>query len=344
MIDENEQNLGRALGGLARAQSTSGARLSEIGLDGANARWKATGEIAKSTGSITIGDIEIPCAVMEDGTRLLSERAVTKAFGGKRGGSHWKRLKEAGDIGTNLPVFLSAKNLNEFIDDDLREGMTRRRTYRAKNGVADSHGLEATMFPKMCNTFLKARDTEGGLHPSQVAIAKQADIIMRGLAEVGIIALVDEATGHDKEKRKNEYRELFMEFVRAECRGWEQEFPPQLFDIMYKLYGIPKGKNGKHPQFFGKFIRKYIYAPLANSNGAVLEHLDAANPVVYANGGRRYKMHQFLSDMVGVPAFRAHLWQVVGIGAASKGKTIFDRNFSEAFPLSGQQIELIKDE
>ena len=54
---------------------------------------------------------------------------------------------------------------------------------------------------------------------------------MRGLAEVGIISLVDEATGHDKEKKKNEYRDLFREFIRAECREWEKEFPSQFFDL-----------------------------------------------------------------------------------------------------------------
>jgi len=222
---------GRALGGIARAESVAPEKLSAIGKSGADARWKATGEIAARTGSIMIGDMEIPCAVMEDGTRLLSERAITKAFGGKRGGSHWKRLKDAGDTGANLPVFLSAKNLKAFIDNDLQDGLARRRIYRAKQGSADSHGLEASLLPKICNTFLKARDTDGGLHPSQHSIAKQADIIMRGLAEVGIISLVDEATGHDKEKKKNEYRDLFREFIRAECREWEKEFPSQFFDL-----------------------------------------------------------------------------------------------------------------
>lgn len=340
MTDEKE---GRARGGVARAEALSTDELSVIGKSGANARWSATGEISSRAGFITIGVVDIPCAVMADGTRLLSERAVTKAFGGKRGGSHWKRLKEGEIDGANLPVFLSAKNLNVFIDKDLRDGLGRRRVYRSKQGAADGHGIEALLLPRICNTFLKARDV-GKLHPSQTAIAAQADIIMRGLAEVGINALVDEATGHDQEKRKNEYREMFEAFVRNECREWEREFPKQFFDILYRLHGLPKSTNGKHPQFFGKFIRKYVYAPLATSNGAVLDLLDQANPVVYANGGRRYKMHQFLSDMVGIPSFRAHMWQVVGIGNASRSKLLFDKNFNIAFPRPGQQTELAIDD
>jgi len=38
------------------------------------------------TGTLPIGDVELDCAVLEDGTRVLSERAVHRAFGSKRGG------------------------------------------------------------------------------------------------------------------------------------------------------------------------------------------------------------------------------------------------------------------
>jgi len=334
---------GRAKGGVARAKVLTAEKKQEIARKAATARWnEEDGEVAVRSGVIEIGEISIPCAVLEDGTRVLSERAITKAFGGKRGGSHWKRLNEQKD-GANLPVFLSAKNINPFIDNELNEGLGRRRPYRPKRGSARAHGIEATLLPKICNTLLKVRDADKA-HPSQESIISQADVIMRGLAEVGITALVDEATGYIYEKKKNEYRNIFREFIRNECREWEKEFPEQFFDILYRLYELPKGSAGRHPQFFGKVIRKYIYAPLASSNGAVLEMLDEKNPVVYAKGGRRFKMHQFLTDMVGVPSFRAHLWQVIGIGNASNSKAAFDRGFMRAFPKQRDQLELLMDD
>ncbi len=334
--------VGRAKGGVARANALSAEQKKEIAKNAAEARWGGGVEIAMKSGIIEIGDINIPCAVLADGTRVLSERAITKAFGGKRGGSHWKRLKE-NQAGANLPVFLSAKNISPFIDHELIEGLNRRRLYKPKKGGGASPGIEATLLPKICNALLKVRDAEEE-HPSQTPIISQADIIMRGLAEIGITALVDEATGYIHEKKKDEYRELFREFIRKECREWEKEFPDQFFDLIYRLYGLQKGISGKHPQFFGKFIRKYIYTPLANSKGAVLELLDEKNPVVYENGGRRYKMHVFLTDMVGLPSLRAHIWQVVGIGNAFKTKESFDRGFSRAFPRSGTQGELPLDD
>ena len=340
---EDEKIKGRAKGGVARAKSLTVDELKDIAKKGANARWDSSIEIAKKSGSIEIGDISIPCAVLEDGTRVLSERAITKAFGGKRGGSHWRRLKENPD-GAYLPVFLSAGNIKPFIDNELADSLGRRRLYRQKKGGAEAYGIEAALLPKICNVYLKMRDAKNALTSSQVPLSVQADIIMRGLAEVGIVALVDEATGHIEEKRKDEYRELFQDFIRQQVREYEKEFPKQFTDNFYRLYGLAPSQTGKHPQFFGKLTRKYIYEPLANSKGAILEMLDEKNPVVYANGGRKYKMFSFLTDTIGLPMFRAHLWQVVGILNASRNKAEFDRAFARAFPKTGTQIELLDDD
>ena len=78
------------------------------------------GEILEAvySGKLPIGEIELDCAVLEGGVRVLSERAIHRAFGSKRGGSHWKRMKEAGG-GAKLPSFLSAKNYSPFINNDL---------------------------------------------------------------------------------------------------------------------------------------------------------------------------------------------------------------------------------
>ena len=66
---------------------------------------------------------------------------------------------------------------------------------------------------------------------------------------------------------------------------------------------------------------------MAGSNGTILAMLDEKTPVVYAKGRRRHNMHQFLTEELGLPAMRAHNWQVVGIGNASNSKETFDRGF-----------------
>ena len=81
-------------------------------------------------------------------------------------------------------------------------GLKERYLYRIKGaGAKPAYGLKADLFPKICDVYLRARDADA-LAPSQKEIAVAADILMRGLAEVGITALVDEATGYQEDKEK----------------------------------------------------------------------------------------------------------------------------------------------
>jgi hypothetical protein len=102
--------------------------------------------------------------------------------------------------------------------------------------------------------------------------------------------------------------------------------------------------KANHPQFFGKFIRKYVYHPLASSKGAILQMLDEKNPMVTDAGGRKYRFHQFLTDHIGVPALRMQLWQVTGILHSVSSKQAFRRSFKSAFPQAFDQLEFDLDD
>jgi len=208
--DDTPKVPARAKGGIVLAESLTPKQLQNRAKKAAAARWDDSIEVAKRSGTIQIGDVLLSCAVLQDDTRVLSERALTKAFGGKRGGSHWRRLKENPD-GAYLPIFLSAGNIKPFINKELMSLLGRRRLYRQKKGAAAAYGVEASLLPKICNVYLTMRDQKpkSELSASQVPFSVQADLIMRGLAEVGIVALVDEATGHIEEKRRTNIGNFF---------------------------------------------------------------------------------------------------------------------------------------
>lgn len=111
---------------------------------------------------------------------------MVKALDISIGGSQRKRKKESTE--GYLPVYLVFSNINSFIGNELRSGALEPIIYRQSGGIA--HGLDATMLPKICDIWLNARDA-GVLTENQKEIAKKADLLMRGLAHVGIIALVD---------------------------------------------------------------------------------------------------------------------------------------------------------
>lgn len=62
-----------------------------------------------------------------------------------------------------------------------------------------AYGYPADLLQKVCGVFLDAK-AANALSPQQEHIAAKALILIRGLAHVGIVALVDEATGYQARK------------------------------------------------------------------------------------------------------------------------------------------------
>jgi hypothetical protein len=70
---------GASKGGSARAARLSAEERSDIARRAAEARWGAV-HYAPYPGVLEIGDISIACAVLEDGTRVLSQATVLRAL------------------------------------------------------------------------------------------------------------------------------------------------------------------------------------------------------------------------------------------------------------------------
>lgn len=317
-------------GGSERAKRLTPIERREIAIRAAGVRWAKIADPtrlpqATHQGPLRIGAVEVDAYRLDDGRRMLSKAAMASALGLKsKGGNAFLRSM-------TRPV------VREFMSEDLwglidkPEHFRRMPTDSGPQGqVID--GYEGAVLIDACSALIDA-GRSGKLVERQLFLAMNAEIIVRSAAKLGIVGLIDEATGF-VDKGKDEYRLLFQQFIRDEWAQWEQEFPDKFADMLYKLYGYKRfdASSSKHPRFFSKFTRKYIYHPLANSHGKILELLDEKNPVVYANGGRRYKLFQFLNEEVGMKAIRAHLWQVVGIGNSSSGIKQFERSFYRAFP------------
>ena len=198
------------------------------------------------SGKLPIGDVELDCAVLDGGVRVLSERAVHRAFGSKRGGSHWKRMKE-NEGGANLPSFLSAKNYKPFISNDLEVALRKPVLYRTNAGATPANGIRAELLPEICGVFLSAR-RKGELHPSQEHLALQAEILMEAFAKVGIVALVDEATGYQLDRSHDALRLLLSKYIAEGLQKWLKTFPDAFFADLDRLYDTDTS-HGKRPQY-----------------------------------------------------------------------------------------------
>ena len=289
---------------------------------------------ATHAGELEIGNVTIPCAVLNDGTRVISERGVTKALGAKRGGAHWRRKKEI-DGGANLPVFISAGNLKPFIDKDLMVALTQPILFRPEKGGGVAHGVEATVLPKICEVWLKARDEEA-LVPSQLHIAEQADVLMRGLAHVGIIALIDEVTGYQEVRDRIALQKILEKFIEKELRPWTKRFPNDFYRQMFRLKGWQYSPpTVKRPSVVGHYTNDLVYERLAPG---VLDELRHRNPPD-SKGRRSHRHHQWLTLDVGHPKLQEHLLKVIVLMKASPNWSGFKRLVARALPKYGDTLE-----
>jgi len=335
---------GASKGGKARAAALTADERGMIARQAAEARWqKATisGEEGQAlprathTGDLHIGDLVLPCAVLDDGRRVLSERGMLKALGRGRGGQTYKRAEASSAGGDPLPTFISGVALEPFISPSLRLALSQPRIYRGRDG-GKVNGVEAVLLPEICEVWLKARDARL-LRPSQEHIANKADVLMRGLAHVGIIALVDEATGYQQERDRHELHRILEAYISKELLPWTKRFPDEFYHELFRLRGWPYSPpSPKRPKYVGKLTNELVYEKLPPG---VLEELKHKNPVVKA-GWRRYRHHQFLTMDIGNLHLERHIVAVTTLMRAAKSWPIFRRLFARAFPGLGIQQEM----
>ena len=317
----------------ALAQKAARSRWAEVAPNEAVYDPEAWGDL-----SLAGGD-PVPCAVLVvDGevVRVVSERALIKSFGGKRGGSHWIRSKSDIDA-ANLPILLSAGNLRECIPDELRDGLRERYPYKISGrGGTIAHGVRAELYPMICDVFLKARDRKL-LLTSQEHLAVAADILMRGLAHTGIIALVDEATGFQEKRARDALQRILEAFIAKELQPWVRTFPAEFYEHLFRLRGLDyKVDTPKKPQYFGHLTNDIIYRRLAPG---VLKELKKV--VIKNDSGRpKHKLFQRLTSNTGYPKLREHLGAVVALMKVSDNYSGFKGKLDRWYPPFGNTLPL----
>ena len=335
MTDETDDVTGRAKGGVARAMALSPQERKEIAEKAAKARW-ATADAPKAEyiGTLHIGDLEIPCAVLPDGRRLLSQRGIMAALGRRLGGADYRRQLDQEDGGGKIPVYLGATSIKPFISNELMLAVSVPIPYRHGQGGGVAQGVDASQLPQICDVWLKAREA-GALTKSQLVTAAHAEILVRGLAHVGIISLVDEATGYQKDRAKDALAQILEAFVAKEIQPWVKTFPADYYEQLFRLRGLPyPPENAKYrPQYFGVLTNDIVYKRLAPG---ILDELKRQNEKDEKKG----KLHQRLTTSTGHPKLREHLASSVTIMKLSRDYPDFIEKMNMIHPRYGDTIPL----
>jgi hypothetical protein len=190
--------------------------------------------------------------------------------------------------GTKIPPFLAAKNLEPYISQDLIE---RSKPIKYLDGDRIEEGYDSRILPKMCSMYLAARRS-GALVASQEKLAIQSEILQSALSEIGIIALIDEATGFQYNRKYDALRYLLAQYIAEGIQAWVKRFPDKFFEELDRLYQNERTTARTRPQYYGRFINRYIYEPI--ENGYVKEELNKLN--IDEDRKRKARFHQWLSE------------------------------------------------
>jgi len=327
--------LGASKGGKARAKALSPEQRQAIARAAVEARWRKAGKLIEiplaTHGSpdrpLRIGDLEIPCYVLSDGRRVLVQRGMLSSLDMKQGTAG----RGGGD---RLAKFVATKALAPFVSEQLAEMIKNPIRFQVPTGGGIAYGYEATLLADLCDVVLAARKA-GKLHYQQEHIAEQCEILVRGFARVGIIALVDEATGYQEDRAKNALARILEAFIAKELRKWVSTFPVDYYKELFRLRGwkfpdLPKDQQ-KRPVLVGKITNDVVYDRLAPGVRKELVRLTPRDD----KGRLKHKLFQRLTEDVGHPKLREHLASVTSLMKASDTWDQFKVMIDRALPRYG---------
>ena len=320
-------------GGQARRAKLTPKERSDSARKAAIARWGDRDEVPEvfcgaPDQPLRIGDLELTCYVLDDERRVIIQRGVMTALDMAQG------TAGRGD-GDRLSRFLATKSLSPFVSDELREVITEPIRFRAGSSMA--YGYEATILADICDVVLQARK-EGKLHYQQEHIAEQCEILLRAFAKVGIVALVDEATGYQYIRQRDALERLLEEFLSEELRRWVKTFPGAYFRELCRLRDVKFRPDMRLPPYFGHLTNDIVYKRLAPG---VLEALRERSPK-NEKGNRPNKLHQWLSEESGHPKLIQHLGAVIGLMRISTSYDEFKRHLDVAAPVPDGTLNLFE--
>lgn len=326
-------DLGASKGGKARAEALSPLERKDIARHAANARWSMQDKnsLPKEThpGTLQIGSKVLQCGVLDNGIRVFSTRGVTRAMGGKRTGTAGTAQNGA----PQLPSFLASDAIKPHISPQLMARLLTPLQYQPKHGGRSAYGYEATLLPEICELILYANEQKP-FKPNQRHLVDTASLLIRGFARIGIIALIDEATGYQDDRARDELNKLLAMYVQEAFRPYVGKFRNDFFREVYRIYGWEyKPGNTQSPRYVGKFINKYIYEPMLPN---ILPRLQTVNPV-NKKGQRARKHFQHLSKELGTPHIDKQIAVVTSLLRLADNPQSFDGIYQRACGKEYQQ-------
>lgn len=334
--------LGASKGGRARASVLSPEQRSEIARNAVKARWaKQKGEVADGgqvsevpdhpekmgkiekrqvsnipaslfQGKLQIAGEEFVCHVLNNLKRVMAQREIVRILTGiEKGG---------------IDRYLTAQNLRPYINKDKILSQTIRFSIPGTN--LEGNGFEATLLLDICDAYLRARDDDA-LQESQEHLARKAETITRACAKVGIIALIDEATGFQKYRAERELQFKLQAFIADDMQEWARMFPEEFWLELARLEGIRYSPRSR-PLRWGRYVMMFVYDAIDPDVGNQLRKI---NPDPHFLQNHHQWLKKFGRDRV-----RDQILQVIPVMRLCRNIKEFREKFGYVFKNTPLQL------
>ncbi len=338
MTNDNEQAAAQGIasqGGRARAAKLSKEQRSSIARTAAQKRGEdkqedelPTAVFGSADSPLRIGDAEIPCYVLSDRRRVIVQRALQTGIGmSTSGGSEGAQ---------RLALFIEGLARKGVDCNDLAVRIRSPILFRQMAGGKPAYGYEATIINDVCDAVLEARRLKA-LAQQQQHFAKQCEMLLRGLARVGIVDLVDRATGYDKVRFRENLDEFLEKFIAKELQPWVKSFPDDYYEQIFRLNSWDYDSNStRRPGVVGHWTNDIIYARLGPG---ILDELHRHTPRD-DRGRLKTKLTRRLTPDYGHPKLKEHMSAVVALMRAARNWKDFYSLLTRALPRFNSTLEL----
>lgn len=271
---------------------------------------------AKFRGELLLGGGPVDCYVLDTGERVISLRATVKSL--------------TNIDASNLGDYIGVNALKPFLDSDLVLGETR--DFHIPGTQLRGRGIPAERFIEILNGYVRALEAGALTTDRQREIAVKCSIVLGACAKVGLIALIDEATGYQYERAEDALQVRLRAFIADELREWEKTFPDELWEQFGRLTGW-QGSLHSRPKWWGKLVMELIYHAF---DPDVARYLKENKPPPYK--GQNY--HQWMTQDVGLRHLIPHIHQVIGIARTCKDMRELRDKVAEEFGREPVQLTM----
>jgi len=243
-------------------------------------------------GHIDFGAVNAGCFIVADGNkrlRVFSKRDALHVLTGNRHSGNLQRYEDAiknSEKINGTKAVENPANSSENDEENPENSMGPTIEFSLPNG-RKVHGVEAATFVALCQRYVNAM-MNGTLHPKQAPIATRAWRVVAASSVIGIEMLVDNATGYELLRPRDEMRKKFALLMRDEFADWERMFPEELYQEFARLENYTY-TPGVRPMHWGK-ITMEIYRCF---DAELAEELQRRNP----NPSRGRNHHQLLTKL-----------------------------------------------